>query len=176
MKLSSDFDVLNETQPSTSTGTITQTMKTNLNLNYAESSSDDNDELRVRKIPELDLTDESDFEPEDPSLEDVLLVKCEGEELVPNDFIVVKVIGGKRGKQSFHYVSIVQNVEKQEKYVELMGLRSVDKAKTLFAPKEKDVFSASFTDVLGKLPSPELVQDGRKIVYKFSGRVLVKEM
>lgn len=93
-------------------------------------------------------------------------------DLKVGQFVLVKVISGKRKSVSFQYVATIQECGKEE--VTVMGLKSCN-TKSVFKPVENDVFSVELKDVLAILPEPFVEQSGDRYRYIFSSEIDVKE-
>uniref|UniRef100_A0A8D8ZCA1 Uncharacterized protein n=1 Tax=Cacopsylla melanoneura TaxID=428564 RepID=A0A8D8ZCA1_9HEMI len=123
------------------------------------------------------ISSESEYdEAEDTIIDEVPPLACDALEIKPNDFILVKVVGGKRGKQTYNYLCIVEKIDTKDEVIYVMELRSTDKLKTTFTPKENDKFVCPFNDLIGILPMPEFNVSNRSFKYTFEGSVPVKEM
>ncbi|KAJ8883771.1 hypothetical protein PR048_015625 [Dryococelus australis] len=60
--------------------------------------------------------------------------------------------------------------------LQVMGMRSVDKSKKIFTPKDDDVLYINISQVEHILPAPQMVPHGARMRYVFNARVDVYEM
>lgn len=60
-------------------------------------------------------------------------------------------------------------------WLRVRGYRSLNSAKTQFAPRENDLFTVDIDNIIGKLADPKLLPR-RAIAYEFIGTVDTKEM
>lgn len=82
-------------------------------------------------------------------------------------FVLVKVLGGKRGKRVFRYAAMVENTD-DDGDIQLTGLKSCqgDILKKRFKVDNNDKFSASLEDIIAILPNPQKKRRGtRKLLY-----------
>lgn len=69
------------------------------------------------------------------------------------------------------------NSDEEKQEIELLGLKSCDKTRRLFAPQPDDEFVADIEDVIASLPTPtinNLTND--KVTYLFEKEVDIYEM
>lgn len=89
-------------------------------------------------------------------------------------YMLVKFVSGKRQSVNYKYVCVVQSLL-EDGDVEVMGLRSVNKEKTMFTPNEIDTSVVSKDDTVAVLLNPTLAEEGRKVCYKFNASIDVYE-
>lgn len=75
--------------------------------------------------------------------------------ITSGEFVLVRVMSGKRKSVSYRYVAIVQDVLPDGEY-NLLGLKSLDATKKTFVEVENDLFTATLDDILAILPKPLL--------------------
>lgn len=81
-------------------------------------------------------------------------------------FVTVKYMGGKNNRKMYKYVSIIQRVIEDTEF-EVMTLKSVDDSKTKFKTVESDINIVKCNDIIEKLPLPQLVLKGTRVLYIF---------
>lgn len=89
------------------------------------------------------------------------------------DFLLCEFLGGKRNQSKFVYLCVVQE---KTSHIQVMGLKSTDRAKKEFVPKEQDISSISIDQVIGRVPQPEILTRGERISYVFEKSLPVKEL
>jgi len=82
------------------------------------------------------------------------------------EFVTVKYMGGKNNQKMYKYVSIIQKRIEDTEF-EVMTLKSVDDSKTTFKTVESDVNIVRCNDIIEKLPLPQLVLKGTRVLYIF---------
>lgn len=91
-------------------------------------------------------------------------------------YMLVNFLSGKKKCETYRYkyVCVVQSMTSSGE-VQVMGLKSTDKEKTVFTTNENDTFMVSQDDIINVLPAPTLVKCGRKMCYKFNKPIEVVE-
>lgn len=126
-------------------------------------SSDSEDSLGVADLNDIIQPSELDYQDLDSP-----------ENLKVGDFILVKCKGGSRQSTTFRYVATVLKTLADGE-IEVMGFKSCDEEKKSFLKKEDDIFIVSTTDILGKLPAPNVCGTSDRHKYVFDKIVEVFE-
>nr|CAI5850132.1 unnamed protein product [Callosobruchus analis] len=109
------------------------------------------------------------------------VVRQESEYFIPQfenievgNFILVRVLGGSRKKTVYRYIAIVERVisEEGKQELELLGMKSSDKSRKLFAPQQDDKFLSATEDVIAILPTPSVIDEHGKITYLFEKKLM----
>ncbi|CAH1972971.1 unnamed protein product [Acanthoscelides obtectus] len=85
----------------------------------------------------------------------------EENQIAAGKFVLVKVYGGSRKKAIYRHTAIIQQVrvdEEGKKEINLLGMKSVDKSKKIFAVEDGDEFVTDISEVLAILPNPSIKQ------------------
>ena len=100
-----------------------------------------------------------------------------GETMVKaGDWLLVRFIGGKRGKSEFRYVvQALRNMDEDQEIL-CQGYRSKDLVKTKFALKESDTFYVGLDEIISFLKEPEtkISNTGRTVVVEFAETVTLR--
>nr|CAH7753389.1 unnamed protein product [Callosobruchus chinensis] len=152
-----------------------------LTVEPGKSVTANNDSSSDSDVHESVTNDNSDDEPFCDLQEDV---RQETEYFVPRfeyievgNFVLVKVLGGSR-KTVYRYTAIVEKVisEQGKQELELLGMKTANKTRKLFAAQQDDQSLADIEDVIVVLPTPSIVVEHGKITYVFEEEVDVSEM
>ncbi|KAF6207286.1 hypothetical protein GE061_018527 [Apolygus lucorum] len=143
----------------------------------ADSESEEEEELQILES-DGEEEEEMDWDSylknmEEEQLEEVTYIEPRGVNILPNTFVMVEIMGGKRGKTKYCYLCRVDKVSNE---LEVTGLKSVNSRKSKFKLVENDQFSVEWDQIKAILPTPQIEKDGRREIYKFSGTVNVTEM
>lgn len=125
-------------------------------------------------LPTNDISDVENVEDQDDEVEPAVCTQPTPEEMNVGTFVLVKVLSGKRKSITYHYAAIIQEKLNQNEY-KVMGLKSMDTAKTVFKSVEDDLFSVTTSEIIAVLPEPSVEQSGNRLRYKFGGAVAVHE-
>lgn len=132
------------------------------------SSSSGSEDISVH------TTDSDEISWYSPDIEAADILLPSDQPIKPGDFVLVRFSAcGKRKSTTYRYLTTVRQVTEND--LEIQCLKSTNKEKTRFEYIENDISTIFKTDVLGMLPEPALVEEGRKLIAKFPGFVDVLE-
>lgn len=132
------------------------------------SSSTSKKKLKIEEV--FSSSDEEDLSPKTPKD----LVKCvpvDVSSIVKNSFVVVSVKSNKKNKKPINFVAVVQTEVDEEFELKVMFMKNFCSDKSVYIMDEKDVSYVFCDQIVGVLPSPSVVAEGGKIVYKFKNLV-----
>lgn len=99
-------------------------------------------------------------------------VEIEHEIIELGKFVLAKFLG-RRGKQTYRYVCLIQEIE-DKKNIKVMGLKSYVNKNT-FRAVETDISFIDEDDIIQILPTPTLSEEGGIITYTFTKNINIKE-
>lgn len=94
-----------------------------------------------------------DQESDNEEVEEVIGFEVAEADITPGQFVLVRVMSGKRKPVNYRYVAIVQEVLQDREY-NLLGFKSLDTAKKTLEEVKNDLFTAHFDEILAVLPRP----------------------
>ncbi|KAG5867707.1 hypothetical protein JTB14_019124 [Gonioctena quinquepunctata] len=109
---------------------------------------------------------------ENQEQDEILLFSVEDSNL--GDYILASFQSVGKRASSNKYVSKILKILPENAY-EIQGLRSLDGSKIVFKYIDNDMSLINKSDILGKLPDPQLIQDGRILKISFPTAVDVFE-
>ncbi|KAF6208793.1 hypothetical protein GE061_014533 [Apolygus lucorum] len=141
----------------------------------SEEEDEQENEIETARQEESDAAELEDFlqDMESEEYEEVAYITPCPTNLIPNNYVLVDIVGGTRKTTHFLYACKVDDIIDDD--LEVTGLKSVDGTKTKFVLVENDCFSVGKDQVKAILPNPSVEKEGRKILLKFPGSVNVKE-
>lgn len=143
------------------------TSKSSKKKQMEETTSEEEEEW-VESGSSIDDIDDENEEPGGPHFFSV-------EDLSRGDYILASFKSiGKRASSTYKYVSKILQVLPEDDY-EVQGLHSLDQSKVAFKYIDNDVSVINKLDILGKLPEPQCIQDGRIIKMVFPASIDVYE-
>jgi len=101
------------------------------------------------------------------------LVSCVSD-LKPGDYILVKFSTTNKKKLTYKYVATVLQLLNNDE-IEIQCFEATDEENTEFIVIENDISVIDISDIVGKLPYPELKKSGRQLKSIFPGVVDVFE-
>lgn len=123
-------------------------------------------------------SDDISFQESEVSIEDedesTMILPVGQDSLRKGDYIMVEFRGGKRGTTVFHYACIIQEIENTE--VSVMALNCIDKNKKVFIPREDDISTIKYSQIVGLITPPRLQVVGERLRYVFDNPVSVTKM
>lgn len=126
-------------------------------VDQPESDNTSND-----KINDSNTVEEVEYTQPDPQL------------LVPECFVLVNFLGGKRLSMQYKYVCKIQSQFSETEYT-VVGYKSTNQEKTAFKLVPKDISTVPLSDISAILPLPANV-DGTAAEIKFEKKVDVQEL
>ncbi|KAF6199710.1 hypothetical protein GE061_006008 [Apolygus lucorum] len=141
----------------------------------SEEEDEQENEIETARQEESDAAELEEFlqDMESEEYEVVAYITPCPTNLIPNNYVLVDIVGGTRKTTHFLYACKVDDIIDDD--LEVTGLKSVDGTKTKFVLVENDCFSVGKDQVKAILPNPSVEKEGRKILLKFPGSVNVKE-
>ena len=142
----------------------------------SDTSSDDDDDMEyeVGSDTESCHTDSNRHSEDAPTCSgnenDTILDYYEGD-LTTGDFVLAKFDGEK--ENTYRYVCMIQ--ENKEPLFGAIGLVASQNSKRIFLVNESDEHRLGRTDIIKKLPTPDLVQKGQRLRYKFDRDIDILE-
>lgn len=138
-----------------------------------DDSSSDSD---VDFVLDKSNDDDAIAELEDETVEEIEYMNFNKEDIKMGKYLLVKVLGGRRKKESYRYVALIREIKNDE--IEVSGLKSVNEQKSQFRIEENDDFTIEIENVIAILPDPtiESTSKGDFTTYCFNKRVDVKEL
>lgn len=154
-----------------------------LTVEPGRSVTANNDSSSESDVNEPVTNDNSDDEPLEEDVQEAVRHESEYfepriEDIEVGKFVLVKVLGGSRKKTVYRYTAVVQGMNSVEgiQEIEVLGLKSCDKSRKLFAPQPNDEFVADLEDVIAILPTPSVTNLNDKVTYSFEKEIDVFEM
>lgn len=89
-------------------------------------------------------------------------------------YVLVEFDSGKN--LSYSYVCCIQIALDNDEEVKIMALKSTDNRRQHFQFMENDISYVSYNKILGILPPPQMVAQGRKFLAQFAKPVNVHEI
>lgn len=138
--------------------------------------SEESDDSTMKSETHMDILSSDDslgvdsLKPEILDYEDLL----KPDDIKTGDFLLVKCKGGSRLSTTYQYLATVLQ-KLPNGYVEVMGFKTCDEEKKSFIKKDNDIFVVSSSDILGKLPVPNVTGTGERYKYVFQKIVNVYE-
>lgn len=135
-------------------------------------SHDDSQPTNPKKKLKVSDVYSDDSSDEDSPKEDVLPLTAKSFELdsiVEGTFLIVSFSLGKRSLKNF--VAVAQSEIDSEREVNVMFFKQYGQDLSLFYPDETDISYISADQIVGTLPTPEVLSKGQRVVYKFSAPV-----
>ncbi|KAF2890098.1 hypothetical protein ILUMI_16076 [Ignelater luminosus] len=105
-------------------------------------------------------------------VEEVKYLQPDPEILVPETFVLVNFVGGRRNSVQYKYVCKIQSQFSETEYT-VVGFISIDEDKTIFKLVPKDISTVPLSDICAMLPAPVNVDDTG--VISFGKKVEVRE-
>lgn len=90
--------------------------------------------------------------------------------LKPGDYILVEFESNNKRRIKYKYVATVEQIMSSNE-VEIQCFESVDEENTEFVIIDNDISVIDFSNILGKLPFPNLRKRGRQLLSVFPGVV-----
>lgn len=124
------------------------------------------------KPEDSDTSDEDEWMSSGSSLDNINLLEdptnvCEVtpcDKVTAGDFVLVQFTGGKRNSTHFKYVTIVQDVFPDGEIL-VISLKKNNEEKTVFSLLEDDVSTITTSQMIGKLPTPEMKGTENRVKY-----------